>query len=91
MALAAIGAAYSRPDTCRSRCHGLRWRAFNHDGVPVTDIAVSPDGRTIAYLGAPAGSSPTIWLRSLDRSDPVKLAGTEGTLREFSGPMIRAL
>lgn len=47
-------------------------------GLPVTELAVSPDGRTIAYLAAPPGRPPTIWLRSLDRSQPHRLPGTEG-------------
>jgi eukaryotic-like serine/threonine-protein kinase len=81
VALAAMGAAYLAPRyLSQSLPPSPLARVQITTGVSVTDIAVSPDGRTIAYLGAPDGSSPTIWLRSLDRSDPVKLAGTEGTL-----------
>ena len=81
VALAAIGGAYLAPRyLSQSLPPSPLARVQIMTGVSVTDIAVSPDGRTIAYLGAPEESSPTIWLRSLDRSDPVKLAGTEGTL-----------
>ncbi len=45
---------------------------------PITDLAVSPDARTIAYVAAESGTLPAIWLRSLDRVQPRKLTGTEG-------------
>ena len=47
-------------------------------GVPVMDVAVSPDGRTIAYLGAPPSALPAIWLRSLDHTTSRRIAATEG-------------
>ena len=42
------------------------------------DVAVSPDGRSIAYLGAPASALPAIWLRSLDHTTSRRIAATEG-------------
>ena len=58
------------------------WRAFRSRRVSASQT--SPFGLTGTQwrIWAPQpGSSPTIWLRSLDRSDPaVKLAGTEGAL-----------
>jgi eukaryotic-like serine/threonine-protein kinase len=52
-------------------------------GVPVMDLAVAPDGRTIAYLGAPPGSLPAIWLRSLDHAGSRRVAATEGASTGF--------
>ena len=50
-------------------------------GAPVVDLAVSPDGRAVAYVTAPPRAPSVIWLRSLDRAQPEMLAGTEGTSR----------
>jgi serine/threonine protein kinase len=50
-----------------------------------SDLAVSPDGRYMAYLGIP-GSSPQLFLRSLDRIDARALAGTEGARQPFFSP-----
>ena len=47
-------------------------------GAPVVDLAVSPDGRAVAYVTAPPRAPSVIWLRSLDRAQPEMLAGTEG-------------
>jgi Tol biopolymer transport system component len=52
-------------------------------GIPVMDLAVSLDGRSIAYLGAPPGSSPAIWLRSLDHAASRRVAATEGASTGF--------
>jgi Tol biopolymer transport system component/tRNA A-37 threonylcarbamoyl transferase component Bud32 len=50
-------------------------------GAPVVDLAVSPDGRAVAYITAPARAPSSIWLRWLDRAEPEVLAGTEGVSR----------
>ena len=44
-------------------------------------FSVSPDGQRLAFL-ARAGSSPSIWLRTLDALDAAPISGTEGA----SGP-----
>jgi Tol biopolymer transport system component/tRNA A-37 threonylcarbamoyl transferase component Bud32 len=41
------------------------------------DIALSPDGRTLAFVGFGEGG-PRIWLRDLDTADARALLGTEG-------------
>jgi len=46
-------------------------------GVNGTRIAVSPDGRTIAYVGGEAGGTPRLWVRALDQVRATPLAGTE--------------
>ena len=50
-------------------------------GAPVVDLAVSPDGRAVAYVTAPPRTPSVIWLRSLDRAEPELLPGTEGASR----------
>jgi serine/threonine-protein kinase len=48
-------------------------------------IALSPDGRTVAFTGL-TENGPAIFLRSLDRFDAVKVAGTEGGFGPFFSP-----
>ena len=48
-------------------------------------IALSPDGRTVAFTGVTDDAS-AIFLRSLDRFDAVKVAGTEGGFGPFFSP-----
>ena len=58
---------------------------FQDPSVPVP-MAVSPDGRALAYLGADASGRQRIYLRSLDRINPVALTGTEGAGVFFWSP-----
>jgi serine/threonine-protein kinase len=73
---------------------GVAWRraAAAHDGdatrftipVPPPDdggavmLAISADGRTIAYTDRSASNKAGIYVRRLDRGEPVLLAGTAG-------------
>jgi Tol biopolymer transport system component len=50
-----------------------------------TAMAISPDGRTIAY-SAQDGSVPAVFVRPLDVDVPKKLAGTEGAGALFWSP-----
>ena len=47
---------------------------------------LSPDGRTIAFLGTNADGRTSIWLRPLSALEPHALAGTEGAWRPFWSP-----
>jgi Tol biopolymer transport system component len=47
---------------------------------------LSPDGRTIAFLGTDAEGRVSIWLRRLSDLEPRALAGTEGAWRPFWSP-----
>jgi serine/threonine-protein kinase len=49
-------------------------------------IALSPDGRSIAYVARDGASAPKLYLRALDRSDPTALEGTEGAVSPFFSP-----
>ncbi|HTH02057.1 MAG TPA: protein kinase [Vicinamibacterales bacterium] len=53
-------------------------------------LAVSPDGRHVAFVGQ-KGSESRIWIRSLDALDSRALAGTDGGLAPFWSPDSKAL
>jgi eukaryotic-like serine/threonine-protein kinase len=48
-------------------------------------VAVSPDGRTIAYVG-PGTAAPRLWLRRLDQLSATPIAGTDGASSPFFSP-----
>jgi serine/threonine-protein kinase len=48
-------------------------------------IALSRDGRMLAYLG-PSESGRRLWLRRLDQLDATPIAGTEGASEPFFSP-----
>jgi len=47
---------------------------------------VSPDGRTVAFLGRDTGGKQSIWVRPLDALVPFQLQDTEGASRFFWSP-----
>jgi serine/threonine protein kinase/Tol biopolymer transport system component len=53
--------------------------------------AVSPDGRRIVFLTAPATGRETLWMRSLDSLSAQQLPGTEGGFFPFWSPDARAV
>ncbi|HET8834429.1 MAG TPA: LpqB family beta-propeller domain-containing protein, partial [Gemmatimonadales bacterium] len=48
-------------------------------------IAISPDGRSLAYIG-PSESGHRLWLRRIDQLDATPIAGTEGASQPFFSP-----
>ena len=52
------------------------------DSAPI----VSPDGRRIAFTAVSGGSSPRLFVRSLDSLDATAIAGTEGAKQPFWSP-----
>ena len=48
-------------------------------------LALSPDGRHLAFVSANDAGTPVLWVRSLTRSKPV-IAGTEGARQPFWSP-----
>jgi Tol biopolymer transport system component/predicted Ser/Thr protein kinase len=54
-------------------------------------MALSPDGRTLAFVANPAGARPLLWVRSLDSLTAVPLAGTEDALHPFWSPDGRSI
>src|SRR5262249_52742275 len=49
-------------------------------GVPATQLAVSPNGRHVAYVASSAASRGALWIRALDAKEPRMLTGTEDAL-----------
>ena len=49
-------------------------------------IAVSPDGRRVAFVGSTMGHPPRIWIRTLDNPAAALLAGTEDAFSPFWSP-----
>jgi Tol biopolymer transport system component len=56
-----------------------------------SQLAVSPDGRHIVFVGLHADGRTRLWLRSLDRDIPVVLRGTEGAAYPFWSPASSAI
>jgi Tol biopolymer transport system component len=54
-------------------------------------LAVSPDGRSIAFVAAGADGRWQLWVRSLDTLAAEPLGGTEGAMRPFWSPDSRYL
>jgi len=62
---------------------GPRAAAVNASGSP---LAFSPDGSRIAYVGTDSSGTRQLFVRSLDRVDPVPVAGTVQGDRPFFSP-----
>jgi len=58
---------------------------------PAFGVAVSPDGRLIAFAAARGNDPPQLWLRPLDTLESRPLAGTEGASMPFWSPDSRFL
>ncbi len=57
----------------------------------MTSMAVSPDGRRIAFVGQTADNRRSLWVRELDALKPRSLSGTEGGTLPFWSPDNRFL
>jgi dipeptidyl aminopeptidase/acylaminoacyl peptidase len=60
-------------------------RASYAYGVEAVNLAISPDGRRIAFV-ASSGGVRRVWLQSFDGESPQALAGTEGAYSPFWSP-----
>jgi len=59
--------------------------------VPSPQLAVSPDGRWLAFVAEETGRDPMLWLRPIDTTLPQVVAGTEGASYPFWSPDSRSL
>ncbi|MDQ3347638.1 MAG: serine/threonine-protein kinase [Acidobacteriota bacterium] len=59
--------------------------------VESPQLAMSPDGREIAFIAAGPDSEPQIWIRAINETAPRPLAGTEGATYPFWSPNGEAL
>ena len=60
-------------------------------GPTVGPLAISPDGRQVAFVARNASAQSLIWVRSLNALDAKGLAGTEGGSSPFWSPDSRSL
>ena len=91
--LAAIGVPawmqFTRPPAPTALPTRLRAELSGAGGAVMNgQLAISPDGRTLAFVGRPAGEGPRSWLyvRSLDRLDAQQLSGTDPAASPFFSP-----
>jgi serine/threonine protein kinase/Tol biopolymer transport system component len=54
-------------------------------------IALSPDGRQLAFIAIGGDGRSFLWLRGIDSTEPKLLAGTEGALYPFWSPDSRSV
>ncbi len=59
--------------------------ALPHDRIDTSILALSPDGRTVAYVGQVAGGT-ALYLRRADSFDVTRVAGTDGAIHPFFSP-----
>ncbi len=96
--LAAVLAIVAAAATARLLLHTdpapqpTRFTVTSPPGVVLSFPRMSPDGRTMAFVGTAVTRNRTsIWVRSLDAFDARELEGTEGVLRPFWSPDSRYL
>jgi len=58
---------------------------------PPRDLALSPDGRQLAYVAAGPDGATAIWVRPLDQSDARMVPNTRGAAQPFWSPDGRSL
>lgn len=49
-------------------------------------LAISPDGQTIAFIAIDSNGSSSLWVRRLDALDPTEMPGTQGASFPFWSP-----
>ena len=59
---------------------------FATGGRPATSVAISPDGRTLAFTARDAAGRVMLWLRPVDALAAQPMAGTEGAQFPFWSP-----
>src|SRR5207244_11983565 len=65
----------------------MRLAVLPPDKVDVVDaLALSADGRSVAFVGVDAESIARMWVRRLDEAEPRVIAGTEGATFPFWAP-----
>jgi Tol biopolymer transport system component len=64
----------------------MEFAAQTNATVPTPQFAVSPDGRSIAFVAVAPALRPTLWLRSWENVDARVLPGTEDASGPFWSP-----
>ncbi len=84
-ALGRSGGGVGVPDPVVARFRIVLNERQGLTGAPVNTLALSPDGRSVVYVGRAGGSGLQLYLRRLDALEAVAIPGTEGaTFPAFS-------
>jgi len=70
--------------------HVMKFSIPLPERVSFASIAISPDGRWLAFAGGP-GAKEQLWVRALDALTPQTLPGTEGASFPFWSPNSRSI
>src|SRR5262249_5097577 len=85
-------ASIARPLTLREPAHEVtRFSIVMPRDVALQWPRLSPDGRTIAFVGIDSQNNRSIWVRPLGSFDATQLSGTENVQRPFWSPDSRQL
>jgi serine/threonine protein kinase/Tol biopolymer transport system component len=55
------------------------------------NTVISPDGKTVAFVGTDSVGRQTLWIRPISSDQPVQLAGTDGAIYPFWSPDSRSI
>ena len=90
LATAVIATLLARPRSAPSSGHPLRFAIREPPGVTFSTsggfMALSPDGRAIAFVASDADGVDRLWLQPLDSLAATELPGTEGAGHPFWSP-----
>ncbi len=86
LALAAGGWAVLRPRPLRSDEPSIRFQISPPENSAFTFLAVSPDGRRVAFTATDSTNRSQLWVRSISYVAAQPLAGTEGAVNPFWSP-----
>jgi Tol biopolymer transport system component len=87
VALGLAGTMYRWPATPDTRVYRSSIVPHaNLSGDPASRLAISPDGRRLAFLAPGGGNYTMVWVRALDGATAQSLAGTEGATHPFWSP-----
>ncbi len=65
---------------------GWAWQQLQSSGASPAPVALSPDGRRLAFTARSDDGRQLIWIRDFDRIEPHSLAGTDGAELPFWAP-----
>jgi serine/threonine protein kinase len=77
--------------TARTETQTVRLSVVTPETSSLLDFAISPDGRTLAFVARDEGGKELLWVRRLDVTTAQPLSGTEGAAMPFWAPDSRSL
>ena len=88
MLLIMAGSAAPPPDVVRFTIAPPDGTGFTPSAgdMPAVELAMAPDGRSVAFVAAPFGGRQLLWIRRLDESDVKAIPGTVDAAYPFWSP-----